>query len=63
MGSSASSISADVSSINVQRADDIVMQADIIQHEETFDVMISYSHADKATMTRLHGEIYRLNGN
>ena len=58
MGSSASSIGVDVSSINVQRADDRVTQAATNQQEETFDVMISYSHADKAIMTRLHGETF-----
>ncbi|KAI0230421.1 hypothetical protein LSAT2_019216 [Lamellibrachia satsuma] len=58
MGSSPSSISTDVSSVNIQREDDRQSKrkkkdgAD--QQQEEFDVMISYSHADKTTMLKLH---------
>ena len=62
MGSSPSSISIDVSSINIQREDDRQSKrkkkdgAD--QQQEEFDVMISYSHADKTTMLKLHGRLW-----
>ena len=57
MGSSVSTISADGISANVERKDgrqNGLGNGVII--EEEFDVMISYSHDDKATMTRLRGE-------
>ena len=57
MGSSTSSVNGDGNITGVERKDG--RQNGLgngVSLEEEFDVMISYSHDDKATMTRLRGE-------